>query len=560
MRKSIFILGGFCVMRLAAQDVSADKPRDTAEIKRKFEVRYVATDAVYISGGREAGLAEGYRLKVRRLKPGDAEMAAVDVADITIISVASNSAACEIKSKLMPIQVGDIAYVSAEDLETMKVMKVSQDVRKYAQVVSFTDGDPLDEEVRKYIPRPQSPAVNRVRGMVSFEYNAIDDHDSQTLTSQEGMLVRADMTRIGGSFWNFTGYWRGRFTSYSGSANLATIDDLLNRTYHIGLYYNNPDSKYTMGVGRLLIPWATSLNTIDGGYLARRLSKHFTAGIFGGSTPDPTAWNYNPNRQIAGLFDYFEAGSFDGWRVTSTQGAALTRIHWNAERQFAFFENNLSWKRYLSVYNDVEVDDYVPGRFGNTESGIKPSRSFLTVRVQPRSFLTLEANDNYFRTVPTFDLLLLGTGLLDKYLFRGWSGGAHLDLPKHISLYGSIGTSSRDTDPQPSRNLMYGVTVGHLWGSIRGDYRHTEFSSSFGKGGYDAVTFTREFSDTLRFEFQAGKQDLHAIISSQHQTYFLNSNFDWFFSRHYSAGGGWNLYRGGTQNYDQIFSRFGYRF
>ena len=533
---------------------------DATDVRRKFEVRYVASDAVYIDGGRDAGLVEGYHLTVRRNKPGDAEMAAVDLAEITIISVASNSAACEIKSKTMPIAVGDAAYLSAEDLETMKVMKVSDDVRKYAQVVSFTEGDPLDEEVRKYVPRPQSPAVNRIRGMVSFEYSSIADHDAHVLTSQEGLLVRADMTRIEGTFWNFTGYWRGRLSTYGGNTNVATLNDLLNRTYHIGLYYNNPDSQYTMGFGRLLVPWATSLNTIDGGYIGRRFGKHFTAGVFGGTTPDPTAWDYNPNRQIGGVFGYAEFGSFDGVRFTSTEGVALTRIHWAAERQFAFFENNLSWKRYLSIYHNAEIDDYVPGRFGNTESGVKPSRSFLTVRMQPVSFLSIDVNDNYFRSVPTFDLLLLGTGLLDKYLFRGWSVGAHLDLPKHVSLYGSLGTSGRNTDPQASRNMMYGITFDKLWANIRADYRHTEFTSSFGNGGYDSVSFTRDFSDTLRFELQTGKQDLHALISSQHQTYFLNSNVDWFFTRHYSLGGSWNFNRGGTQNYDQSFLRVGYRF
>jgi hypothetical protein len=123
-----------------------------------------------------------------------------------------------------------------------------------------------------------------------------------------------------------------------------------------------------------------------------------------------------------------------------------------------------------------------------------------------------------------------------------------------------MGISSRDTDPQASRNMMFGITFGRLWGHIRGDFRHSEFTSAFGRGGYDAVTFTREFSETLRFELQTGKQDLHAILSSQHQTVFVNSNVDWFFTRHYSIGGGWNLYRGGTQNYDQIFSRIGYRF
>ena len=109
------------------------------------------------------------------------------------------------------------------------------------------------------------------------------------------------MTRIDGSYWNFTGYWRGRLSNQSGAAP-QTVTDLLNRTYQIGAYYNNPNSNYVAGFGRFLLPWAPSLSTIDGGYFGRRLGKHFTTGMFAGSTPNPTAWNYDPNRQMAGSF------------------------------------------------------------------------------------------------------------------------------------------------------------------------------------------------------------------------------------------------------------------
>src|ERR1035438_1553134 len=40
------------------------------------------------------------------------------------------------------------------------------------------------------------------------------------------------------------------------------LQDILNRTYQIGLYYNNPNSRYVAGIGRFLLPWAPSLSTI----------------------------------------------------------------------------------------------------------------------------------------------------------------------------------------------------------------------------------------------------------------------------------------------------------
>ena len=35
-------------------------------------------------------------------------------------------------------------------------------------------------------------------------------------TTQNGVVVRADVTRIAGTYWNFTGYWRGRLNSSFG--------------------------------------------------------------------------------------------------------------------------------------------------------------------------------------------------------------------------------------------------------------------------------------------------------------------------------------------------------
>ena len=82
----------------------------------------------------------------------------------------------------------------------------------------------------------------------------------------------------------------------------------MNRTYHFGFTYQNPYSPNTYGIGRLYLPWAPSLSTIDGGYFGRRIGRITTVGAFAGSTPDPTSWSYNPNQQIAGTFVSVEVG------------------------------------------------------------------------------------------------------------------------------------------------------------------------------------------------------------------------------------------------------------
>src|SRR5262249_42605684 len=143
-------------------------------------------------------------------------------------------------------------------------------------------------------------------------------HGTSAMTSTDlGLVLRTDITRINGTYWNVSGYWRGRLSSRSTNAQ-PTLQDLINRTYHLSMTYDNPNSAWVAGFGPLYLPWASSLDTIDGGYFGRKLSPGATAGVFAGSTPDPTSWNYNPDRRMAGAFVNFEGGSFDTFHYTST--------------------------------------------------------------------------------------------------------------------------------------------------------------------------------------------------------------------------------------------------
>jgi hypothetical protein len=536
---------------------------EEGEPRTVFQVRYVADGSVYIDGGREAGLAEGYRLTIKRKAAGQSEMEAQSLGEVTVISIASTSAVCEIKSKAGDFQVGDLAYLSLEDSESLRILAASKDTHKYAQIVSFSEGDPLDEEARKYVPRPPLPEVNRLRGMFAVEFTVTDSHNVPSSSStQEGVVLRADMTRIGGTYWNFTGYYRGRLTTFgSSAANTNTITDLINRTYTIGLYYTNPESNWLFGVGRLYIPWATSLDTVDGGYAARKLSPHVIAGVFAGNTPDPTAWNYDPSRTIAGALLNWDYGNFDALKYSVTAGTAVSRIHWRPDRQFAFFETSIMFKRMFSLYHNLEADQFNKDPVTGKSGGVGVSRSFLTLRFQPKSWIAFEASDNYFRFMPTFDTQLIATGLLQKYLFQGLSGGVRLELPWRVGLYTDLGRSKNNNDARASLNAMYGASWADiLHTGFRIDARYTRFDSNFGKGDYQMIALQKEITDRLRMEFQVGQQNFTSAFTSATRSRFGSLNLDWFFHSHYWLGAGWTLYRGGTQNYDQIFFNLGYRF
>ena len=548
-------------------------------VRTTYQVRQVASGAVYLDGGSNDGLKEGMHLTAWHLAPGEPTMKRRQVGSLTVTAVASLSAVCAVQESGASVQVGDTADLSYEDTQAIQVVRASRSIRHVAQTVSFTEGDPIDEEARAYIPRPPSPEVNRFRGRVSFEQGMLVDHSSGIRTMQEGLVLRADMTRIGGSFWNFTGYWRGMLTNQANlPAQQQTINDLLNRTYRIGVYYDNPNSNYVAGFGRYLLPWAPSLNTIDGGYFGRRLSKEITTGVFAGSTPDPTAWNYNPNRQMAGSFVNLEHGSYDSVHFMSTAGAAVTREHWHPEREFLFFENNVQLNTKVSVYHDLEVDRLAKALTSDGRTPVRLARSFFTLRYQPVKALALDVSHNYFRDVPTFDTRLLGTGLLDQYLFQGLSAGFRLDLTHGLNLYGSLGHNKSAQDTRAALNYMGGLILPHLpslrlvpglWRfptlrlptvPFRTDLRYSHFTSSFGTGSYESVTLSRQLGDNLRFDVQGGLQSLNSPFTAQTRTKYGTATLDYLIKTHYILGIGWTTYHGGTQNYDQSFVSVGYRF
>jgi hypothetical protein len=516
-----------------------------------FRIKYVAEGAVYIDGGRAAGLAEHMTLTVE-------SAGGEPVAELEVASVAESSAVCEIRRASAPLRVGETARLSVEDAQKAEILRAAGS-KRYAQVITFTEGDPLDEDVRAKVPHPKLPEVNRIRGRIGFEHNGIFDRSGAGFNSSDvGLVFRSDMTRIGGTYWNLSGYTRLRRNSRSGGAREQTLNDLLNRTYHLTLYYNNPKSKWTAGLGRFYLPWAASLSTIDGGYVGRRAGRYATIGTFAGSTPDPTSWNYNPDRQMLGTFVNFEGGSFEEFKYTSTTGVAVSRSHWKPERQFVFFENSLYFKRYFSVYHNLEADKLRPAV---SKERAAVTRSFLTLRIEPAPFVAFDLSHNYFRDLPTFDPRLIGTGLVDKLLFQGVSGGARIALPYRFSVYTNVGRSNRSGDEKRSLNQLYGVAVSDLLGTgVRADVRYTRFDSSFGRGAYKAISFSREVRELLRLEVQGGQQNFASTLTAQNRARYVNGNLDWFFTPHYFAGGGLTLYSGQAQNYVQTYFNVGHRF
>jgi hypothetical protein len=555
----------FFSVRLGAQSApAAGKPT-------VFHVKYVADNSVYIDAGGNADLQEGMKLSVIAPPPDGVAADGVrfrgypHVAELNIVSVADSSAVCDVISASGELQVGQFAFLAPQSAETRQLAETARETDNYPILVAFTSGDPIDEELRstKVEQHIYESPVGVMRGRFGFSYGGIQE--SGLNSTQIGMMVEADMTHIAGTYWNFNGFWRGNLNKSSSTlpgTSTATLTDLINRTYTLGFTYRSPYSAVTLGVGRLYLPWAPSLSTIDGGYFGRRIGRSFTAGAFAGSQPDPASWSYNPNQKIAGTFVNFESGDFDHLHILSTAGIALTSIQWRVARQFAFFENTLNWKRYISLYSSMQADaartSPVPNG-GRNPTGV--SQSYNSIHFQPIHLIGFGVNYNYFRNLPTFDPRLISTGLVDQYLFQGFSGDVHVDLPKHISFSTSLGRSKASTDQKNSLNQAYGITFANIASTgLFLDLHYSKFDSAFGNGQYESISLSKSLSDTLRVQLMGGDQKFNSPLSTNSNAKFVNATVDCSIGRRYFVEGTFGWYNGSALSYNQWSTIFGYRF
>lgn len=527
-----------------------------------FMVKGIAADSVYIDGGSNSGLEKGMRLIVRESVPSSSDAnpsSGAVVAELRIIAVATSSAVAEVYEAKRKVKRGDWAILTPEDGQRA-LTEATARALSTVRVVLGTTLMPVEEE-----HRPQnnfaSSEGSRLRGRLGLDYSGITSSGTTPGSStQVGLSFQSDMTHILGTHWNLQGYWRGRINRHS-QFQEPTIEDTLDKTYTMQMYYDNPDSAWVAGFGRLYLPWAVSLDTIDGGYFGRKLGAGVTAGVFAGSTPDLTSWDYAPNHQIGGSFVNISGGSYDAFHFSSTGGLALSYIDWKLDRPYLFFENEASYRNLISVYHSLIADS----PRGISTDGIRPgagiSRSYLTVHIQPNPRLSFDIYHNYFRDVPTAATRIVGTGLVDKLLFQGVNAGVHFEPIRHVTLYTTLGRSEKTGDERRSLNQMYGLTWAEIMHTgVRADFHYSKFDSSFGRGVYRLLSLSRQMSNRTFWNVQVGTQSLTSAFTTNMQAQFAATSLDLNLGKHSFLQSGYTFVSGTGLNYRQWYSSWGLRF
>ena len=175
LSRSVLVAGFLAAMTAWCAAAQSTPPQNI------FHVKYVTEGTVYLDAGRNMGLKEGMELAVVRLS-SDSELTeairfkdAPGIAGLRVLSVADTSAVCEVVNAKSDVHPGDVAYMSAQSIEQRTETQNEEEAKSYPVVITFTDGDPLDEEIRETkVPRVMGPPLeNQFRGRVGFDLSLI---------------------------------------------------------------------------------------------------------------------------------------------------------------------------------------------------------------------------------------------------------------------------------------------------------------------------------------------------------------------------------------------------
>jgi hypothetical protein len=538
-----------------------------AVVRSRFKVKFVSGTTVYINGGTNSGLRAGMNLDIASAteKPEGPSNDEATIGMARIFSVATTSAILEVVSTSAELHVGDWANLLPGDAYQARqnVLTAPGNVLHAASRLIEDDSDSSDHAAGQRFRTSgnfEEDLGTRAAGRIGLDYSAISSGGSTPGTSaQVGLSFQSDIRHILGTHWNLEGYWRGRINNHS-QFQEQTLQDSLNKTYIMELYYDNPNGKWVAGMGRLYLPWAVSLDTVDGGYVGRKFGLGNTTGVFAGSTPDLSSWHYRPNQRIGGVFTNFEGGDYDRFHFSSTTGTALTSVQWKLDRPFVFFENEFSYRGKVSAYHSLIVDSPQ----GVSTNGIRPgagvSHSYFTLHYQPRSAVSFDLYHNFFRDVPTAVTTIVGTGLVDKLLFQGISAGTHIRPIRYFTLYTTLGASDKTGDAHRSLNEMFGATWNEIARTgLRADFHYSKFDSNFGSGHYEVLSLSRQLTNRMFWNIQLGKQDVESSYTLDRFSDFVDDSFDLNLGRHSYLQSGYTYVRGDTMNYRQWYMSWGYR-
>jgi hypothetical protein len=420
----ILLLFGFLIL---LSDILRAQDTTTVATAR---ITYLTASSAYIDAGTERGIREGQRLEVVR---GDSVIAVLQAA-----YVSGQRASCSILSRTAEPVVGDLVQFAP------------------AAVTPPSDTSPAPVvAVTPPVATPRSGRASRegLHGRIGVRYLVTRQTSGEARFSQPALDLRLDGP-LGGSGFSLGLDLRARRTT-STWADGTSDEDGSYRLYDLSLTWNRTGSPVRLTLGRQFSAAFASVSFFDG-LKAEYLKPRWSAGLFGGTQPDPVNFSFATDIQEYGGYLQFRnrPGGSGHWSLTG--GAIGSYVRGTVNREFLFFQSSL-YSKTFSGYVTQEVDYNRDWKVGAGEPTLAPTSTYASVSLRPLESVTLRGGFDNRRNVRLYRDFVNPETQFDDAFRQGYWGGVTL---RPLQGY-QVGLDARaSTGGSAGRSQSYTVTLG----------------------------------------------------------------------------------------------------
>jgi hypothetical protein len=502
-----------------------------AQTPDPVRVTYLTGGSAYIDAGRNDGLAEGDSLRVLR---GGAEIAMLRVEFLS-----SRQASCGILAGGLSLAVGDTVDLT----------------RRPAGAELAADSTvPV---ARPVATRPTRGS--RVKGRVGLRYLGVWQRDAgKTRLSQPSLDLRLDGEALGGTPFGVVLDVRARRTATS-RADGTTVADGRTRVYRGGLLFAHPGSPVRVTAGRQFAAAVSSVSLFDGLQVEWQ-RPGWSAGMFGGSEPDPVSMAYSGEVRDWGAWIQLHRRPESERYWSATLGGVGSYTHGTTNREFLFVQGGYGDGR-LSLAVTQELDYYRAWKQAMGESPWSLTSTFGSLRYELTPSLSLSAGYDNRRSVRLYRDAVTPEIAFDDVFRRGAWGGlavrlrdARLALDARSSTGGTLGRTTAFT-LHAGLQRVAGSSLG-----LRS--RTTRYDGPRESGWLEALSLDLTPAPAVLVTLEGGLRLAHDPLADppDRTVSWLGADLDLNLGRRWYWNASLQHESGALEATDQVFTGLTYRF
>ncbi len=514
------------------------------QTKRQFEIKYISSENVYLSGGRSNGLTVGDTLVVKHGKRF--------VASLVVQYVSEHSASCRIIESKGKVTTDAAAILVKKHPSGRKAELKNKKRTRRRKFSRRTKQETREEKFADF------------SGSVSLQWYHIEDLKYSRMNfDQPTLRVNFKMRNIGGKDYNLRIRTRSRY--YSRSSNYSTRlprTDWQNRIYQVSFSYDNDEALLNYKFGRIISNKFSGVGYIDGALLQANLTQNVHFGIFAGTQPEWRSSKFQTSLQKYGGYFNFVKGDYRNFRFESTLAFAGEYHGSSISREFIYFQNNFYSRKRFSFYQSAELDINRKWRKERTNENISLTSLYLSLNFDISDNITTSLSYDNRKNYWTYEIHSLADSLFDDAFRHGLRAHLNVRLGRTYYLFANVGTRKRESDAQTTYSYVAGLNGNNFLNKkLFFNLYFSGFSNYYAKGMNPSITLGRYFSGGHRLAIKYGNYRYKLTLNDtnrENQWVRVDASFELWHNFYLFSQFEYNW---GNDSRDQrILTELGYRF